>query len=45
VQRWIAWLLERYSAVYVGNQFRALQQFFRWLADEEEIPAVICFRH
>jgi integrase/recombinase XerD len=38
VQRWIARLLEWYSAAYASNQFRALQQFFKWLADEEEIP-------
>src|ERR1017187_3730178 len=38
VQGWIVWLLERYSAAYASNQFRALQQFFRWLAAEDEIP-------
>ncbi len=38
VQEWVAWLLGRYSAAYASNQFRALQQFFKWLADEEEIP-------
>jgi integrase len=38
VQEWVAWLLERYSAAYASNQYRALQQFFRWLAVEEEIP-------
>jgi site-specific recombinase XerD len=38
VREWIAWLLDRYSAAYASNQFRALQQFFKWLADEEEIP-------
>jgi len=38
VQEWIVWLLERYSAAYASNQFRALQQFFKWLAAEEEIP-------
>jgi integrase len=37
VQRWVAWLLGRYSAAYASNQYRALQQFFRWLAAEEEI--------
>jgi hypothetical protein len=30
-------LLDRYSAAYASNQFRALQQFFKWLAAEEEI--------
>jgi integrase len=38
VQEWVAWLLGRYSAAYASNQFRALQQFFKWLADEEQIP-------
>jgi site-specific recombinase XerD len=38
VQRWIAWLLDRYSSAYASNQYRALQQFFKWLAAEEEIP-------
>jgi site-specific recombinase XerD len=37
VQQWVAWLLDRYSAAYASNQFRALQQFFKWLALEEEI--------
>jgi integrase/recombinase XerD len=38
VQRWMIWLLGRYSAAYASNQFRSLQQFFRWLAAEEAIP-------
>ena len=38
VQGWMAWLLGRYSAAYASNQFRALQQFFKWLAAEDEIP-------
>ncbi len=29
VQEWIVWLLDRYSAAYASNQFRALQQFFK----------------
>src|SRR6266542_6939300 len=37
VQRWLVHLLTRYSDAYASNQFRALQQFFRWLADEEQI--------
>src|SRR5271167_3792726 len=36
VQRWMVWLLGRYSSAYASNQYRALQQFFRWLAAEEE---------
>src|SRR5271170_1513847 len=37
VQERVAWLLGRYSAAYASNQFRALQQFFKWLAEEEGI--------
>jgi integrase/recombinase XerD len=28
----------RYSAAYASNQYRALQQFFKWLAAEDELP-------
>jgi integrase/recombinase XerD len=38
VQQWMAWLLGRYSDSYVGNQYRSLQQFFKWLAAEDEMP-------
>jgi integrase/recombinase XerD len=38
VQQWIAWLLDRYSSAYASNQCQALQQFFKWLAAEDEIP-------
>ncbi len=38
IQRWIVRLLDRYSSAYASNQFRALQQFFKWLAAEEEVP-------
>src|ERR1022692_1039854 len=38
IQRWTVWLLSRYSDSYASNQYRALQQFFRWWADEEELP-------
>ncbi|MGD0247167.1 MAG: hypothetical protein ABSB59_43515 [Streptosporangiaceae bacterium] len=37
MQRWLVHLLTRYSDAYASNQFRALQQFFRWLAEEEQI--------
>ena len=37
VQRWMVHLLTRYSDAYASNQFRALQQFFRWLAEEEQL--------
>jgi site-specific recombinase XerD len=38
IQRWMAWLLDRYSNAYASNQYRALQQFFKWLAAEDELP-------
>jgi integrase/recombinase XerD len=38
VQQWIAGLLGRYSSAYASNQYRALQQFFKWLAAEDQIP-------
>jgi integrase len=38
VQRWMVWLLERYSDAHASNQYRSLQQFFRWQAEEEELP-------
>jgi integrase len=36
IQRWVVWVLDRYSSAYASNQYRALQ-FFKWLAAEEEI--------
>ena len=38
IQRWMTWLLDRYSSAYASNQYRALQQFFKWLAVEDELP-------
>ena len=38
IQQWTAWLLDRYSSAYASNQYRALQQFFKWLAAEDELP-------
>ena len=38
VQRWMAWLLGRYSDSYASSQYRALQQFFKWWAGEEGRP-------
>jgi site-specific recombinase XerD len=38
IQRWIVRLLDRYSSAYASNQYRALQQFFKWLAAEDEVP-------
>jgi integrase/recombinase XerD len=37
IQQWMAWLLDRYSSAYASNQYRALQQFFKWLAAEDEL--------
>ena len=37
VQRWVGWLLGRYSEAYARQQYRSLRQFFLWLAAEEEI--------
>jgi site-specific recombinase XerD len=39
IQQWMAWLLDRYGSAYASNQYRALQQFFKWLAAEDELPA------
>jgi integrase/recombinase XerD len=45
VELYLAWLAETprpngklYAAGYVNNQYRALQQFFRWFCAEEELP-------
>jgi len=38
IQRWMVWLLSRYSDAYASNQYRALRQFFRWWAEEEDLP-------
>jgi Phage integrase, N-terminal SAM-like domain len=38
VRRWMVWLLGLYGDAYASNQYRALQQFFKWLAEEEELP-------
>jgi len=38
IQRWTARLLHRYSSAYASIQFRALRQFFKWRAGEEELP-------
>ena len=38
IERWMVRLLGRYSHAYASNQYRALQQFFKWLAAEDEFP-------
>jgi site-specific recombinase XerD len=38
VQEWLVYLLDHYSDSYANNQYRALQQFFKWYSEEEELP-------
>jgi site-specific recombinase XerD len=38
IQRWMSRLLGRYSGAYASIQFRALRQFFKWRAAEEDLP-------
>jgi integrase len=38
IQQWIVQLLQRYSGAYASIQFRALRQFFKWRAAEDECP-------
>ena len=38
IQRWMIQLLHQYSSAYASIQFRALRQFFKWRADEDELP-------
>jgi site-specific recombinase XerD len=38
IQQWMVQLLDRYSSAYASIQFRALRQFFKWRAGEEECP-------
>ena len=38
IREHMAWLVENYSPAYASNQYRALQAWFRLLADEDEIP-------
>jgi integrase len=35
---WMVCLLGRYSSAYASNQYRGLQQFFKWLAADEDLP-------
>jgi integrase/recombinase XerD len=39
VQQRVVWLLGRYSESYAYQQYRSLQQFFRWLEAEEDLPS------
>ena len=38
IQQGMVQLLHRYSGAYASIQFRALRQFFRWRAAEEQLP-------
>ena len=38
IQQWMVHLLGRYSSAYASIQFRALRQFFKWRAAEDECP-------
>ena len=38
VQQWTVRLLGSYSEAYARQQYRALRQFFLWLAAEDEVP-------
>jgi len=39
LETWLGELLDARSAGHASNQYRAVQQFFKWLTAEEEIPA------
>ena len=38
IQQWMVYLLDRYSSAYASIQFRALRQFFKWRAAEDDSP-------
>ena len=38
IQQWMVQLLQWYSSAYASIQFRALRQFFKWRAAEEQCP-------
>ena len=38
IQQWMTWLMDHYSSAYASNRYRALQQFFKWLAAEDQLP-------
>lgn len=38
IKAWIISLLDTRAAGYANNQYRSIQQFFRWWAQEEELP-------
>jgi len=38
IREWIVSLLDTRSDGYANNQYRSVQQFFKWYAAEEEVP-------
>jgi Phage integrase, N-terminal SAM-like domain len=40
IERWMVQLPGRYSQAYASHQYRALQQFFKWLAEEDEFAGL-----
>jgi integrase/recombinase XerD len=38
IRQWMVHLLDRYSSAYASIQFRALRQFFKWRAAEDDSP-------
>jgi site-specific recombinase XerD len=38
IQGFMAWLGKHYSTGYANNQYRAIQQFWKWFAQEESVP-------
>ena len=39
IELFVGWMTEQeYSASYINQQYRSVQQFFKWLCDEEELP-------
>lgn len=41
VRAWIVHLLNQYSDSYANNQYRALQQFFKWWSTDEELAKLL----
>ena len=39
VRQWLVYLLGLYSEAYACQQYRSLEQFFRWLALGEDLPS------
>ncbi|MFI6594893.1 tyrosine-type recombinase/integrase [Nonomuraea sp. NPDC050536] len=39
IQEWIASILDARAAGYANNQYRSIQQFWKWWSAEEELPS------